>query len=196
MRPRIRYNTRSRISTGRIEISSNNEPHSPLQTQRRTREFSLPRTQTVQTRHGERPPLLPKLGWMRLRLSRQVLGELRNITVSLRAGRWYASIQTAREVEQPIPNGSKATGIDVGIKRFATFSDGSFLVPLNSFRQHEQRLARYQRRMARKVVARTGTRPRRRFNAFTPRLRMFERIFSTKPLPQSANSTRWWCWKT
>ena len=94
---------------------------------------------------------LPKLGWMRLRLSRQVLGELRNITVSLRAGRWYASIQTAREVEQPIPNGSKATGIDVGIKRFATFSDGSFLAPLNSFRQHEQRLARYQRRMARKV---------------------------------------------
>ena len=36
-------------------------------------------------------------------------------------------------------------------KSFATFSDGSFLVPLNSFRQHEQRLARYQRRMARKV---------------------------------------------
>lgn len=36
-------------------------------------------------------------------------------------------------------------------KSFATFSDGSFLAPLNSFRQHEQRLARYQRRMARKV---------------------------------------------
>ena len=94
---------------------------------------------------------LPKLGWMRLRLSRQVMGELRNITVSLRTGRWYVSIQTEREVEQPIPYGSKATGIDVGVKRFATFSDGSFLAPLNSFRQHELRLARYQRRMARKV---------------------------------------------
>ena len=94
---------------------------------------------------------LPKLGWMRLRLSRKVMGELRNITVSLRAGRWYASIQTAREVEKPIPHGSKATGIDVGVKRFATFSDGSFLASLNSFRQHELRLARYQRRMARKV---------------------------------------------
>ena len=39
----------------------------------------------------------------------------------------------------------------MGIARFATFSDGDFLAPLNSFKRHQVRLARYQRRMSRKV---------------------------------------------
>ena len=39
----------------------------------------------------------------------------------------------------------------MGITRFATLSDGSVIEPLNSFRKHEQRLARYQRAMSRKT---------------------------------------------
>ncbi|MGN6317005.1 RNA-guided endonuclease InsQ/TnpB family protein [Trinickia sp.] len=93
---------------------------------------------------------LPKLGWLRYRNSRLVLGEVRRATVSLRAGKWFISILTAREVEQPAPSGP-AVGIDVGVARFATLSDGTFIAPRGSFKQHEQRLARYQRRMARKV---------------------------------------------
>ena len=94
---------------------------------------------------------LPKLGWMRYRNSWDVLGNARNITVSQSGGKWYASIQTAREVEQPVPTATGAVGIDMGIARFATLSDGSYVVPLNSFRKHEARLRRYQRRMSRKV---------------------------------------------
>lgn len=94
---------------------------------------------------------LPKLGWMRLRLSRLVLGALKNATISQHAGKWYVSLQTEREVEQPVAQASSAIGIDVGIARFATFSDGDFLAPLNSFKRHQVRLARYQRRMSRKV---------------------------------------------
>jgi len=94
---------------------------------------------------------LPKLGWLRYRNSRPLLGAVRNVTVSLSAGRWFVSIQTQREVEQPVPQATSAVGIDVGIARFATLSDGSYLAPLNSFITHEQRLVRYQRRMSRKV---------------------------------------------
>ncbi len=94
---------------------------------------------------------LPKLGWMRLRLSRPVLGELRNATVSFNAGKWCVSIQTEREVEQPVPHATSVIGIDVGIARFATMSDGTFLAPLNSFRKHEALLRRCQRAMSRKV---------------------------------------------
>jgi len=94
---------------------------------------------------------LPKLGWMRLRLSRPVLGELRNATVSFNAGKWCVSIQTEREVEQPVPHATSVIGIDVGIARFATMSDGTFLTPLNSFKKHEARLRRCQRAMSRKV---------------------------------------------
>ena len=92
----------------------------------------------------------PKLGWIRYRNSRLALGALRNVTVSSKGGKWFVSVLMRREVEQPLPQGP-STGIDVGIARFATLSDGTFLAPLNSFKKHEQRLAKYQRRMARKT---------------------------------------------
>ena len=93
----------------------------------------------------------PKLGWIRYRNSRGILGTVKNITISQSGAKWFASIQTEREVEPPIPAATSAIGIDVGIARFATMSDGSFIEPLNSFRKHEQRLKKYQRRMSRKV---------------------------------------------
>lgn len=93
---------------------------------------------------------LPKLGWLRYRNSRAALGELRNVTVSQSGGKWFVSIQTEREVEQPIPQGD-AIGIDMGIARFATLSDGTFYAPLNSFKRHENRLRRAQQAMSRKT---------------------------------------------
>lgn len=93
---------------------------------------------------------LPKLGWLRYRKSRSVQGRPCNVTVSSRAGRWYISIQTEREVEVPVPAVTSSIGIDMGIARFATLSDGSFWAPVSSFKQHEIRLARYQRAMSRK----------------------------------------------
>jgi putative transposase len=50
-----------------------------------------------------------------------------------------------------VPTATTAIGIDVGIARFATLSDGRCIASLNSFKQHQRRLARYQRRMARKL---------------------------------------------
>lgn len=94
---------------------------------------------------------LPKLGWIRFRNSRDILGVAKNITISQIGGKWFASIQTEREVEAPTPIATTAIGIDVGIARFATMSDGSFMAPLCSFKKHEKRLAKYQRRMSRKT---------------------------------------------
>ena len=93
---------------------------------------------------------LPKLGWIRYRKSRNIIGDLRNITVSLCAGKWFFSVQTQREVEAAVPAATTAIGIDVGVARFATLSDGSFLAPLSSFKKHEARLRRYQKSMSRK----------------------------------------------
>lgn len=92
---------------------------------------------------------LPKLGWLRYRNSRDVLGAVKNVTVSQSCGKWFVSIQTEREVEQPIPSGS-AVGIDMGVTRFATLSDGTFYAPLNSFKRHEAALRRAQQAMSRK----------------------------------------------
>src|SRR5690606_32954168 len=81
----------------------------------------------------------------------EALVAVRNATITGSGGKWFVSIQTRREVEQPLPTSSTAIGIDVGIARFATMSYHSLIAPLNSLRQHQQRLARYQRRMHRKV---------------------------------------------
>jgi len=94
---------------------------------------------------------LPKLGWLRYRNSRDVVGTIKNITVSCTNGQWFASMQTEQEVAQPLPTATTAVGIDVGIARFATLSDGTFIAPVNSFKQHQVKLARYQRSMSRKV---------------------------------------------
>ena len=94
---------------------------------------------------------LPKLGWLRYRKSREVFGDLRNVTVSQSGGKWFVSIQTQREVADAPSTASSAIGIDVGIIHFATMSDTRHIAPLNSFKKHQQRLARYQRGMSRKV---------------------------------------------
>ena len=94
---------------------------------------------------------LPKLRWLRYRNSREIQGEVRNVTVSQSGGKWFVSIQTQREVEQPLPTATTAIGIDVGIARFATMSDGELIVPLNSFQKHQPRLAHSQRSMSRKI---------------------------------------------
>ena len=106
--------------------------------------------QGIKLDQGNSRIFLPKLGWLRYRNSREVLGELRNVTVSSSGSKWYISIQTQREVGQPVPTATTAIGIDLGIARFATFSDGSYLAPLNSFKTQQAKLAKYQRRMAHK----------------------------------------------
>ena len=93
---------------------------------------------------------LPKLGWMRYRNSRDVLGVVKNVTVSSKQGKWFVSIQTEREVETPIHPSTAIVGVDMGIARFATLSDGSYFAPLNRFRRQEKALAKAQRALSRK----------------------------------------------
>ena len=94
---------------------------------------------------------LPKIGWVRFIKSRDIEGIARNITVSRRGEHWYLSIQTEMEVAEPVHPATSAVGIDLGIARLATLSDGSFLEPLNSFKGKAKRLAVAQRSLARKV---------------------------------------------
>jgi putative transposase len=93
---------------------------------------------------------LPKLGWIRYRNSQEVLGEVRNVTVRQTGGKWFISILTKRQVEQPVHPWTSAVGIDMGVVRFATLSTGKFIEPLNSFKEHEDRLRKAQQALSRK----------------------------------------------
>ena len=108
---------------------------------------------------GNSRVFLPKLGWICYRNSRDMLGTPKNVTLSSNSGKWFVSIQTKREIAEPVHPSTSIIGIDVGITRFATMATtngsggyhGSFIESLNTFRKHEQRLARYQRAMSRKT---------------------------------------------
>ncbi len=94
---------------------------------------------------------LPKLGWVRYRNSRDVLGRVKNVTIRKTSDRWFVSIQTEREVPDAVHPSTSIVGVDLGIARFATLSDGTFLAPINSIKKQQARLARYQRAMSRKT---------------------------------------------
>ncbi len=113
--------------------------------------FRFPDSKQFKLDQGNSRIFLPKLGWLRYRNSRQVLGTLKNVTVSLSAGHWYVSIQTEREVAVPLHAAPLAVGIDLGVVRFATLSDGTVYAPLNSFKRHETALRKAQQAMSRKV---------------------------------------------
>ena len=94
---------------------------------------------------------LPKIGWIGFRKSREIEGMPKNVTVSCDGEHWYVTIQTQREVDEPIHASDSAVGIDLGVAKFAALSAGTFLEGVNAFKKYEKRLAFYQRRMARKV---------------------------------------------
>jgi putative transposase len=94
---------------------------------------------------------LPKIGWIGFRKSREIEGTPKNVTVAFDGGHWYVTIQTVRDVEEPVHASSSAVGIDLGVVRFAALSNGTFIQGANAFKTHQQRLTLYQRRMARKV---------------------------------------------
>ncbi len=110
--------------------------------------FRYPDPKQIKLDQGNHRIFLPKLGW--LRLSRDVPGTVKNVTVSASCGTWFVSIQTEREVAQPVPVGD-AVGIDMGVARFATLSDGTFITPPNGFKRHQDRLRRAQQCTSRKV---------------------------------------------
>jgi putative transposase len=110
--------------------------------------FRLPQGVKVDQSHSR--VCLPKLGWLRYRNSRDIIGELSNVTISRSQDRWFVSIQTEREVPDPIHPSVSSIGVDVGIAKFAALSDGTIIPAINSFRIHQKRLAALQRRLSNK----------------------------------------------
>ena len=101
-------------------------------------------------RISNRRLFLPKIGWVGFYKSRHITGTIKNITITNRGGHWYASIQVEQLIEISKHPSDSEIGIDAGIKCFAALSDGTMIEGVNSFRKHEEILAREQRKLSRK----------------------------------------------
>ena len=106
--------------------------------------------QSVKSDQNNNRIYLPKIGWVRYRNSRTIIGTIKNVTVTAKCGKWYVSIQTEYEQETPVHSGSDI-GIDMGIVRFATLSDGRYFEPINAFHSLKGRLVKLQKRLKRKT---------------------------------------------
>lgn len=108
--------------------------------------FRFPQGFRFENRHV----YLPKLGWFRFYKSRKIEGTPKNVTVTRDGGNWDISVQVEQEIPDPCPVQKPSTGLDMGISRFYTCSDGTFCEPLNVLRSLEKKLSREQRNLSRK----------------------------------------------
>ena len=93
---------------------------------------------------------VPKVGWVKFVGYRPLGGELRAITISRKAGHWFVSIAWRKEIPDPVPANLPSVGLDRGVTVFAALSDGTKIEPLNSFKTIRTKLAKAQRKLARK----------------------------------------------
>ena len=69
---------------------------------------------------------IPKIGWIKAALSREICGRILSVCISLdSAGRCWASVQTADEEFEQFAATGRAVGIDLGLKDVAILSDGA-----------------------------------------------------------------------
>jgi putative transposase len=96
---------------------------------------------------------LARIGWVRLKEAGYLpIGGVHVVgaTVSERAGRWFISVTVGREVPLAPPHRGPVVGLDVGISRLVTLSDGTMFAPPREFDRFQVRLRRAQRSMCRK----------------------------------------------
>lgn len=94
--------------------------------------------------------ILSKIGTIKVKLHREVLGKVKTVTIIRQADGWYASF--ACEVEAvALPPSDLAVGIDLGLESFAVTSDGEFFPSAKHLRKAEKSLKHLQRQVSRRV---------------------------------------------
>jgi putative transposase len=96
---------------------------------------------------------LPKLGWVRLRLSRPLDGIVRNATVSVNALGWHVSFGVATGARSAAPNGLPGCGVDFGVacSAFVSTEHQPRLMPPTLTQGEQRRLLGLERRKARQL---------------------------------------------
>jgi putative transposase len=96
---------------------------------------------------------LPRIGILRLKEKGYLPTggvHILSAAVSERAGRWFVSVQVEEEIQVPTNNGP-AAGVDVGISKLATVSDGTVIENPRALARYERKRKRLQRSLSRKA---------------------------------------------
>ncbi len=93
---------------------------------------------------------LSKIGDLKIKLHRTIGGKIKRLTIRRAAtGKWFACFSIEME-DVPLPpwKDGSLVGIDVGLERFATLSNGEKIANPRFFPEEEKELARVQRKLS------------------------------------------------
>lgn len=94
---------------------------------------------------------LPKLKWIKAKLSRNFKGKIKSTTISQEpSGKYFVSVLVETE-HVPMESTGCMVGIDLGIKDLLITSDGEKFDNVHITKKYEKKLTREQRRLSRKV---------------------------------------------
>ena len=102
--------------------------------------------------------IFPKIGPLLFRKSREIIGNIKNATVSFDGSKWNISVQTEYEVYDPIHPSQSEIAIDLGVVLMGKLSDDTEIQSLALWSQYKRRICRAQRALARKVKGSKTTR--------------------------------------
>lgn len=100
---------------------------------------------------------LQGVGNLKVKLHRPVEGRIKTVSVKRESGRWYALFSCEVEAA-PLPASDEAVGIDLGLTRFTSLSDGTEIANPRHARKAQRRLRVAQRRVARRKKGANGRR--------------------------------------
>lgn len=89
------------------------------------------------------------IGRIAVRWHREIVGTIKTVRITRRAGKWYACFACECQTEA-LPRTGEVVGIDVGISHLLATSDGEFVENPRWYRAGQKDLRRIQRAVARK----------------------------------------------
>ena len=90
---------------------------------------------------------LSKIGSIKIKLHRLIVGDIKTCTIRKQNNKWYACLSCKIE-PKPLRKSKKAIGIDVGISTFATFSTKEKINNPRFFKIDQKTLAKAQRKLS------------------------------------------------
>jgi putative transposase len=93
---------------------------------------------------------LSKIGTIKLKLHRKIVGQIKTCTIKKELDRWYACFSVEHQPQKrPVP--TKSIGIDVGLTNFATLSNVEVIENPRHLRKSENKLKLKQRLLSKKI---------------------------------------------
>jgi len=93
---------------------------------------------------------IPKIGEVKWIKHRAMKGKSKSITISQDGGKWYCSVLCEYAVPDKAKECDNVVGCDVGLKEFATLSDGTIISNPKHTKKYENKLAKEQRKLSKK----------------------------------------------